>query len=78
MKTQQVPGGVVTRLEGAETPQLPPVDPPDPDVVALIDSVRALKAAVKQAPSGPITLTKAQTLDLVRAVLWILKGDKTS
>jgi hypothetical protein len=50
----------------------------DPTVQTLIDDAQALKATVKAMASGPVTLTKAQTLTVMRALLYLLKGDKTA
>lgn len=53
-------------------------DAADATVQQLIADAQALKTTVKSAASGPLTLTKAQTLVILRGLLCVLKGDKSA
>lgn len=80
MKAIALTGGVGHVREDTDPPVLPdPVAAADAAALqALIDDVQTLKATVKAAASGPLTLTRGQTLTILRASLFLLKGDKSS
>lgn len=53
-------------------------DAEDTTVQTIISDLQQVKTDIKAAPSGNITLTKAQMLKIVRAALWHIKGDKSA
>lgn len=52
-------------------------DAEDATVQSIIADLQQVKADIKAAASGPLTLTRVQFLKLARAVLWHIKDDKS-
>jgi hypothetical protein len=79
MRSVKIPGGVMLVAEDGDPVRTAETPKEERDAVeALIDSLRSLKATIKTMPTGPVTLTRAQTVLIVKGLLLALKNDRSS